>query len=100
MVHSPSASFLPWLLGGNRARELGVDPLDEPQRGSAEVLADAGLHGADVVAGQEVPVCALSASAVAGGLAELLLPGQVAVPAGAPGAVLAPVRAAAGGRPA
>jgi hypothetical protein len=52
------------------------------------VLADAGLHGADVVAGQEVPVGALPASAVTGGLDELLLLGQVAVADGVLGAGL------------
>jgi hypothetical protein len=43
------------------------------------VLPYAGLNGADVVAGQEVPVDFLPAPAVAGVQDELLLLGQVAV---------------------
>ena len=42
------------------------------------MLAHPGLHGADVVAGQEVPVGVLAAPAVAGAPDELLLLGQVA----------------------
>jgi hypothetical protein len=79
---SPS-SHVPWLsgiLGCWFVRvDLGVEPLDEPQRRAAEVSADAVLDRANLVSWQEVALAGLAAAAGALPKAELRFIGEFAV---------------------
>jgi hypothetical protein len=59
--------------------QLTIDPLEKLAWRGTEVSVDALLHGAEVVAGQEVAVGQLIAAVAAGPLDERLLFGQVSV---------------------